>query len=97
MPYRKLTSRDRTFIKGQTDRLLNQMNSSAEYFGTVQTYEAAKDRANQAYLAMELEDDPEKSYDWQNWLKPILPKPRLYWTSGRRRTDVQRKRQEISS
>lgn len=40
--------------------MLNQMNSSAEYFGTVQTYEAAKARANQAYLAMELEDDPEK-------------------------------------
>ncbi|HEM5320355.1 TPA: hypothetical protein U1391_001087 [Streptococcus suis] len=60
MPYRKLTSRDRTFIKGQTDRLLNQMNSSAEYLVTVQTYEAAKARANQAYLAMELEDDPEK-------------------------------------
>ncbi|NJW40959.1 hypothetical protein [Streptococcus suis] len=60
MPYRKLTSRDRTFIKGQTDRLLNQMNSNAEYLATVQTYEAAKVRANQAYLAMELEDDPEK-------------------------------------
>ncbi|CYV20296.1 hypothetical protein HO671_03775 [Streptococcus suis] len=60
MPYRKLTSRDRTFIKGQTDRLLNQMNSSAEYLATVQTYEAAKARANQAYLAMELENDPEK-------------------------------------
>ncbi|WP_105154470.1 hypothetical protein [Streptococcus suis] len=60
MPYRKLTSRDRTFIKGQTDRLLNQMNSNAEYVVTVQTYEAAKARANQAYLAMELEDDPEK-------------------------------------
>ncbi|HFU4376674.1 TPA: hypothetical protein ACGO88_000377 [Streptococcus suis] len=60
MPYRKLTSRDRTFIKGQTDRLLNQMNSNAEYVATVQTYEAAKARANQAYLAMELEDDPEK-------------------------------------
>ncbi|MFH0384635.1 hypothetical protein ACHBIF_04740 [Streptococcus sp. A11] len=28
--------------------------------GTVQTYEAAKARANQAYLAVELEDDPEK-------------------------------------
>ncbi|HFI0106360.1 TPA: hypothetical protein ACGOWV_001574 [Streptococcus suis] len=60
MPYRKLTSGDRTFIKGQTDRLLNQMNSNAEYVATVQTYEAAKARANQAYLAMELEDDPEK-------------------------------------
>lgn len=60
MPYRKLTSRDRTFIKGQTDRLLNQMNSNAAYLGTVQTYEAAKARANQAYMAMELEDDPEK-------------------------------------
>ncbi|MCK3904087.1 hypothetical protein HCC14_00940 [Streptococcus suis] len=60
MPYRKLTSRDRSFIKGQTDRLLNEMNSNAAYLGTVQTYEAAKDRANQAYLAMELEDDPEK-------------------------------------
>lgn len=60
MPYRKLTSRDRTFIKGQADRLLNQMNSNAEYVATVQTYEAAKARANQAYLAMELEDDPEK-------------------------------------
>lgn len=60
MPYRKLTSRDRTFIKGQTDRLLNQMNSNAEYLATVQTYEAAKARMNQAYLAMELEDDPEK-------------------------------------
>ncbi|HHT7803780.1 TPA: hypothetical protein ACT2HZ_001383 [Streptococcus suis] len=60
MPYRKLTSRDRSFIKGQTDRLLNQMNSNAAYFGTVQTYEAAKARANQAYLAMELEEDPEK-------------------------------------
>ncbi|MGQ7383638.1 hypothetical protein ACTGVI_00655 [Streptococcus suis] len=60
MPCRKLTSRDRTFIKGQTDRLLNEMNSNAAYLGTVQTYEAAKDRANQAYLAMELEDDPEK-------------------------------------
>ncbi|WP_449458356.1 hypothetical protein [Streptococcus suis] len=60
MPYRKLTSRDRTFIKGQTDRLLNQMYSNAEYLGTVQTYEATKDRANQAYMAMELEDDPEK-------------------------------------
>ncbi|WP_105209384.1 hypothetical protein [Streptococcus suis] len=60
MPYRKLTSRDRTFIKGQTDRLLNQMKSNAEYVATVQTYEAAKARANQAYLAMELEDDPEK-------------------------------------
>ncbi len=59
MPYRKLTSRDRTFIKGQTDRLLNQMNSNAEYVATVQTYEA-KARANQAYLAMELENDPEK-------------------------------------
>ena len=60
MPYRKLTSRDRSFIKGQTDRLLNQMNNNAAYLGTVQTYEAAKARANQAYLAMELEDDPEK-------------------------------------
>lgn len=60
MPCRKLTSRDRTFIKGQTDRLLNQMKSNAEYVATVQTYEAAKARANQAYLAMELEDDPEK-------------------------------------
>lgn len=60
MPYRKLTSRDRTFIKGETDRLLNQMNSNAAYLGTVQTYEAAKARMNQAYLAMELEDDPEK-------------------------------------
>ncbi|HEM5420767.1 hypothetical protein HO984_00900 [Streptococcus suis] len=60
MPYRKLTSRDRSFIKGQTDRLLNQMNSNAAYLGTVQTYEAAKARANQAYLAMELEDAPEK-------------------------------------
>lgn len=60
MPYRKLTSRDRTFIKGQTDRLLNQMSSNAAYLGTVQTYEAAKARANQAYLAVELEDDPEK-------------------------------------
>ncbi|HFI0450308.1 TPA: hypothetical protein ACGOY4_000273 [Streptococcus suis] len=60
MPYRKLTSRDRIFIKGQTERLLNQMNSNAEYVATVQTYEAAKARANQAYLAMELEDDPEK-------------------------------------
>ncbi|HFI0353358.1 TPA: hypothetical protein ACGOV8_000558 [Streptococcus suis] len=60
MPYRKLTSRDRSFIKGQTDRLLNEMNSNAAYLGTVQTYEAAKARANQAYLAMELEDDPEK-------------------------------------
>ncbi|MGU7900051.1 hypothetical protein ACS6ZL_00355 [Streptococcus suis] len=60
MPYRKLTSSDRTFIKGQTDRLLNQMNSNAAYLATVQTYEAAKARANQAYLAMELEDDPEK-------------------------------------
>ncbi|HFI0400896.1 TPA: hypothetical protein ACGOYC_001043 [Streptococcus suis] len=60
MPYRKLTSRDRTFIKGQTDRLLNQMNSNAEYLATIQTYEAAKARANQAYLAMELEDNPEK-------------------------------------
>lgn len=60
MPYRKLTSRDRTFIKGQTDRLLNQMNSNAEYLATVQTYEATKARMNQAYLAMELEDDPEK-------------------------------------
>lgn len=60
MPYRKLTSSDRTFIKGQTDRLLNQMNSNAAYLGTVQTYEAAKARANQAYLAMELEDDPVK-------------------------------------
>lgn len=60
MPYRKLTSRDRSFIKGQTDRLLNQMNSNAAYLGTVETYEAAKARANQVYLAMELEDDPEK-------------------------------------
>ncbi|HFI0425745.1 TPA: hypothetical protein ACGOW3_000010 [Streptococcus suis] len=60
MPYRKLTSSDRTFIKGQTDRLMNQMNSNAAYLGTVQTYEAAKARMNQAYLAMELEDDPEK-------------------------------------
>ncbi|HEM3472062.1 TPA: hypothetical protein U1B27_000775 [Streptococcus suis] len=60
MPYRKLTSRDRTFIKGQTDRLLNQMNSNAEYLATVQTYEAAKARANQTYMAMELENDPEK-------------------------------------
>ncbi|HEL2440936.1 TPA: hypothetical protein TZY57_000532 [Streptococcus suis] len=60
MPYRKLTSSDRSFIKGQTDRLLNQMNSNAAYLGTVQTYEAAKARMNQAYLAMELEDDPEK-------------------------------------
>ncbi|HFI0027936.1 TPA: hypothetical protein ACGOSU_000967 [Streptococcus suis] len=60
MSYRKLTSRDRTFIKGQTDRLLNQMKDNAEYLATVQTYEATKDRANQAYLAMELENDPEK-------------------------------------
>ncbi|HEM3517418.1 TPA: hypothetical protein U1B48_000236 [Streptococcus suis] len=60
MLYHKLTSIDRTFIKGQTDRLLNQINSNAEYLATVQTYEAAKARANQAYLAMELEDDPEK-------------------------------------
>lgn len=95
MPYRKLTSSDRTFIKGQTDRLLNQMNSSAEYLATVQTYEAAKVRANQAYLAMELEDDLEKSYGWQNWLKPILPKPSLYWMIGKRRTGEQRKTQEM--
>lgn len=60
MPYRKLKSSDRSFIHGQTDRLLNQMNSSAEYLATVQTYEAAKARANHAYLAMELENDPEK-------------------------------------
>ena len=60
MLYRKLISRDRSFIKGQTDRLLNEMNSNAAYLGTVQTYEAAKARANQAYLAMELENDPEK-------------------------------------
>ncbi|NQI72156.1 hypothetical protein HO590_02830 [Streptococcus suis] len=60
MPYRKLKSSDRSFIHGQTDRLLNQMNSNAEYLATVQTYEAAKARMNQAYLAMELEDDPEK-------------------------------------
>ncbi|HFI0564327.1 TPA: hypothetical protein ACGO35_002063 [Streptococcus suis] len=60
MPYRKLTSSDRTFIKGETDRLLNQMNSNAEYLATVQTYEAAKARMNQAYLAMELEDDLDK-------------------------------------
>ncbi|HEM5082897.1 TPA: hypothetical protein U1218_000923 [Streptococcus suis] len=60
MAYRRLKPSDRTFIKGQTDRLLNQMNSSAEYLATVQTYEAAKARMNQAYLAMELEDDPEK-------------------------------------
>ncbi|HFU4464774.1 TPA: hypothetical protein ACGO9X_002086 [Streptococcus suis] len=60
MPYRKLTSRDRTFINEQTDRLLSQMKSNAEYVATVQTYEAAKARMNQAYLAMELEDDPEK-------------------------------------
>lgn len=33
MPYRKLTSRDRSFIKGQTDRLLNEMNSNAAYLG----------------------------------------------------------------
>ncbi|HEL1619103.1 TPA: hypothetical protein TXL63_000917 [Streptococcus suis] len=60
MSYRKLTSRDRTFIEGQTDRVLRQMKSNAEYVATVQTYEAAKARMNQAYLAMELEDDPEK-------------------------------------
>lgn len=60
MPYRKLTSSDRTFIKGETDRILHQMNSNAEYLGTVQAYEAARARMNQAYLAMELEDDPEK-------------------------------------
>lgn len=60
MPYHKLTSSDRTFIKGETNRILHQMNSSAEYLGTVQAYEAAKARMNQAYLAMELEDDPEK-------------------------------------
>lgn len=60
MGYRKLTSGDRTFIKGQADRLLNQMNSNAEYLATIQNYEAAKARANQAYLAMELEEDPEK-------------------------------------
>ncbi|NQP65444.1 hypothetical protein HO908_07875 [Streptococcus suis] len=60
MLYRKLTSRDWSFIKGQTDRLLNEMNSNVAYLGTVQTYEAAKARANQAFLAMELEDDPEK-------------------------------------
>ncbi|HFI0507024.1 TPA: hypothetical protein ACGOZ0_001273 [Streptococcus suis] len=60
MSYRKLTSRDRTFIEGQTDRVLRQMKSNAEYVATVQTYEAAKARMNQAYLAVELEDDPEK-------------------------------------
>ncbi|HEL2360674.1 hypothetical protein HO412_04790 [Streptococcus suis] len=60
MPYRKLTSRDRAFITGETNRVIHQMNSSAEYLATVQTYEAAKARANQAYLAMELENDPEK-------------------------------------
>lgn len=95
MPYRKLTSRDQSFIKGQTDRLLNQMNSSAEYLATVQTYEAAKARANQAYLAMELENDPEKKLRWQIWLKPILPKPSLYWMIGKRRTGEQRKTQEM--
>ncbi|MFM0791828.1 hypothetical protein [Streptococcus suis] len=36
------------------------MNSNAAYLGTVQTYETAKARANQAYLAMELENDLEK-------------------------------------
>lgn len=97
MPYRKLKSSDRSFIHGQTNRLINEMNRNAEYLGTVQAYEAAKSRMNQAYLAMELEDDPEKSFVWQNWLKTILPKPRLYWTSGRRRTNGQRKRQKMSS
>ncbi len=60
MAYRQLKSSDRTFMKGQTDRILHQMKSNAEYLGTVQAYEAAKARMNQAYLAMELEDDPEK-------------------------------------
>lgn len=60
MPYRKLKSSDRSFIHGQTNRLINEMNRNAEYLGTVQAYEAAKSRMNQAYLAMELEDDPEK-------------------------------------
>lgn len=60
MSYRQLKSSDRTFMKGQTDRILQQMNSNAEYLGTVQAYEAAKARMNQAYLAMQLEDDPEK-------------------------------------
>ncbi|WP_449452978.1 hypothetical protein [Streptococcus suis] len=60
MAYRRLKPSDRTFIKGETNRILHQINSSAEYLATVQTYEAAKARANQAYLAMELENDPEK-------------------------------------
>ncbi|HFU4203431.1 TPA: hypothetical protein ACGO8F_001022 [Streptococcus suis] len=60
MAYRNLKSSDRTFIKGQTDRLVQQMNNNAEYLATVQAYEAAKARMNEAYLAMELEDNPEK-------------------------------------
>ncbi|HFU4086554.1 TPA: hypothetical protein ACGO7S_001480 [Streptococcus suis] len=60
MNYRNLKSSDRSFIHGQTNRLINQMNKNAEYLGTVQAYEAAKSRMNEAYLAMELEDDPEK-------------------------------------
>ncbi|HFI0499898.1 TPA: hypothetical protein ACGO0M_000322 [Streptococcus suis] len=60
MNYRNLKSSDRSFIYGQTNRLINQMNKNAEYLGTVQAYEAAKSRMNEAYLAMELEDDPKK-------------------------------------
>ncbi|HFI0595053.1 TPA: hypothetical protein ACGO30_000756 [Streptococcus suis] len=90
MSYRKLTSRDRTFIKGQTDRLLNQMNSNAEYLGTVQTYEAAKARANQAYMVMELENDPEKKLRLAKQVEKYTAQAQAIldnWEEGNRRAE----------
>lgn len=60
MSYRNLKPSDRTFIQEENNRLIQQMNANTAYLATVEAFEAAKERMNQAYLAMELEDDPEK-------------------------------------
>ncbi|HFI0618528.1 TPA: hypothetical protein ACGO1W_000158 [Streptococcus suis] len=90
MPYRKLTSSDRTFIHGQTNRLINEINRNAEYLGTVQAYEAAKSRMNEAYLAMELEDDPEKKLRLAKQVEKYTAQAQAIldnWEEGNRRAE----------
>lgn len=60
MSYRNLKPSDRSFIREQNDRIIQQMNNNAEYLATSQSFEAAKARMNEAYMAMLRENDPVK-------------------------------------
>lgn len=60
MRWKSLNSRDRNFIRKETDRVIKNMNANAEFMATYHSFEKAKERMNQAFMAAKLEDDPDK-------------------------------------